>query len=400
MLKLRSTLSPAALIAAATIAVGGAPASAQVTPVFYDGFNVSEAGGTTSGVSSFNINEEIGTPRQGGPFVPVSYVTTTPDASNSFAHQLFPPSNGAQPLQIAENGSNPPNGTPPIFSYKTMVSPDFNFDGVVDAGVVGKRISFTLDVGVIAEEGFPGSGTFTQAGITIGAPTTLIDSEDQVGVQEGLPIRDYFSIHFVEDNLAGGLGSFMQAFADGFIIQDEGNSGVVVDHMAGDGLLAVQLDIDDPADGNPWDGIGSTVIDVSVNGLPVYSYEKADGGYTDNYITLFGSRQFAGNALAVHTFDDFTVFAAPTEAVPADYNFDGQVNAADYTVFRDSEGESISLPGENPDAITPGLVDAEDYAFWASNYGATAGGATAVPEPSAAALVGFALLAGVRRGKA
>ncbi len=56
-----------------------------------------------------------------------------------------------------------------------------------------------------------------------------------------------------------------------------------------------------------------------------------------------------------------------------DYNNDGTVNAADYTVWRNSLGQSITLTNENPDATTPGVVDAEDYAFWKAQFGATGG---------------------------
>lgn len=50
-----------------------------------------------------------------------------------------------------------------------------------------------------------------------------------------------------------------------------------------------------------------------------------------------------------------------------DYNDDGQVDSADYTVWRDSLGEPISLPGD----ATPGVVDASDYLVWRDNYGAS-----------------------------
>ncbi len=60
-------------------------------------------------------------------------------------------------------------------------------------------------------------------------------------------------------------------------------------------------------------------------------------------------------------------------AAPGDYNEDGAVDAADYTVWRDSLGQSITLPNENPDATTPGVVDDEDYDFWKAQFGATAG---------------------------
>ena len=83
-------------------------------------------------------------------------------------------------------------------------------------------------------------------------------------------------------------------------------------HTAGDGTLSVQLDIDDLADGNPWDGIGSTTINVSVNGSPVGSpHTIGGGGLTSNFITLTGDRDFNGNDLATHLYDNFTIHALP-----------------------------------------------------------------------------------------
>ncbi|WP_442484436.1 PEP-CTERM sorting domain-containing protein [Aeoliella sp. SH292] len=83
-----------------------------------------------------------------------------------------------------------------------------------------------------------------------------------------------------------------------------------------------------------------------------------------------------------------------------DYNDDGIVNLADYTVWRDNLGASITLPNDS----TPGTVTAADYTVWKSNFGAGSPlvGAVAsatVPEPSSllvaiSAIVG--LIAGVR----
>ncbi len=52
-----------------------------------------------------------------------------------------------------------------------------------------------------------------------------------------------------------------------------------------------------------------------------------------------------------------------------DYNNNGFVDAADYTVWRDNLGSSIALTNENPAATTPGVVDQEDYDFWVSRFG-------------------------------
>lgn len=102
------------------------------------------------------------------------------------------------------------------------------------------------------------------------------------------------------------------------------------------------------------------------------------------------------NTLALLDFSNRNVFVFSVGDLPSlggDYNEDGTVNAADYTVWRDNLGSSITLPGENPAATTPGLVDQEDYEFWRVQYGASASTAIQVeasnsaPEPASLLLL-------------
>ncbi len=82
-----------------------------------------------------------------------------------------------------------------------------------------------------------------------------------------------------------------------------------------------------------------------------------------------------------------------------DYNQDGTVNAADYTVWRNMLGQSVA-PGTGADGTGPGdtpdgMVTRLDYDYWKSRYGATApaaGSQTNVPEPMTLLLVLAALL--------
>ncbi|QDT69086.1 hypothetical protein MalM25_20130 [Planctomycetes bacterium MalM25] len=76
-------------------------------------------------------------------------------------------------------------------------------------------------------------------------------------------------------------------------------------------------------------------------------------------------------------FDDFSLELLTDPGLAGDYNDDGTVDAADYTVWRD---------GGSPDSSQTG------YDTWANNYGATASPAVSVPEPSSALLVGAGLL--------
>ena len=85
-----------------------------------------------------------------------------------------------------------------------------------------------------------------------------------------------------------------------------------------------------------------------------------------------------------------------------DFNGDQLVDASDYTLWRDTIGQTGS--GLLADADRNGKVDDADYGLWklmfGSNYDLTAGNAVpAVPEPSSAFLVLIAGMALVSRRK-
>jgi hypothetical protein len=106
----------------------------------------------------------------------------------------------------------------------------------------------------------------------------------------------------------------------------------------------------------------------------------------------------------------WTSLVAAVGALEADFNGDGAVDAADYSVWRDSFGQT----GESlaADANGDGEIDTADYAHWKKYFGASAGGGAggaatsqgvAAPEPSTlvlAAVVLALLSASFRRASA
>ncbi len=95
---------------------------------------------------------------------------------------------------------------------------------------------------------------------------------------------------------------------------------------------------------------------------------------------------------------DYTVwqnaFGSTTDAL-ADGNGDGVVNLADYTVWRDYQAAGVT-PWSSGDANGDGAVDLLDLDILGGEFGMS--GASSVPEPMGIALVTIAgLLAATRR---
>jgi hypothetical protein len=102
------------------------------------------------------------------------------------------------------------------------------------------------------------------------------------------------------------------------------------------------------------------------------------------------------NAAGSFVVRDWAYNAKPGVAIAAgqvagDFNGDGVVDAADYTVWRDTEGSTSDL---RADADADGVIGAGDYASWAEDYGFSAfefdaapGAAVTVPEPATLGLL-------------
>ena len=90
--------------------------------------------------------------------------------------------------------------------------------------------------------------------------------------------------------------------------------------------------------------------------------------------------------------NDFAFLIDPS-FLPGDYNQDGVVDAADYTIWRDNVGAQA---GTLANDAAGGVIGAEQYDVWRDNFGATLSvTASSVPEPAAvvmlASLVGLSL---------
>jgi hypothetical protein len=99
-------------------------------------------------------------------------------------------------------------------------------------------------------------------------------------------------------------------------------------------------------------------------------------------------------AFSFGLFDNVQVLEGlvPLEPAPeglvGDYNEDHIVNAADYVVWRNSEGTAFALPNRDP--MASGDVGPDDYAAWVAHFGETMAVTAvtgAVPEPGTLWLV-------------
>ncbi|WP_442482207.1 beta strand repeat-containing protein [Aeoliella sp. SH292] len=158
--------------------------------------------------------------------------------------------------------------------------------------------------------------------------------------------------------------------------------------VTGAATLSGLLDVSLGAGFTPFDGQQFTLL-------------TATGGITGEFSSLDLPSRFS--ASIVNATSLVLTYAL---GLDGDFNGDGMVNLADYTVWRDNlgatEGELLAGNGNG------GVIDASDYQLWKSNFGATSGagtiaaGSSNVPEPGSMILLAGLAVGGVcvlrRRG--
>ncbi|WP_425395737.1 PEP-CTERM sorting domain-containing protein [Aeoliella sp.] len=160
--------------------------------------------------------------------------------------------------------------------------------------------------------------------------------------------------------------------------------------------------------------IETTAFDGSIHKHPAYRLETLDATTPDAGVYLLSMQLRMDGletsdpiflAMRTATLGSDALIAAQTwitdnidmltspPMLAGDYNGDGLVNLADYTVWRNTLGSTtdLSANGDNTGA-SEGVIDAADYAVWKTNYGqslapAAMVAAGAVPEPATVALL-------------
>jgi hypothetical protein len=103
-----------------------------------------------------------------------------------------------------------------------------------------------------------------------------------------------------------------------------------------------------------------------------------------------GSRRHLTNLDAAALVDIGWEINLP-EPVPGDYNGNGIVDAADYSIWRNTLGSTTDLRANgNNSGASANIIDQADYTYWKTHFGQTSasgGGAFGVPEPVAILLL-------------
>ncbi|QDT69423.1 Calx-beta domain protein [Planctomycetes bacterium MalM25] len=119
-------------------------------------------------------------------------------------------------------------------------------------------------------------------------------------------------------------------------------------------------------------GFGSNAITLSFTGAAVVGGQLPTGTYQLNLVgnAITGNGRAIDAANTTSSTGSDAVAEVIVGATVGDYNGDGRVDAADYTVFRDTFGSTIDL---RADGDGDGEITDADRTIWANNYGSTGG---------------------------
>lgn len=140
-----------------------------------------------------------------------------------------------------------------------------------------------------------------------------------------------------------------------------------------------------------------TLAALATNGTTVLATANANpaGGIESiaNLILPAAGTYFARITGADDTIQLYELSITATPILVGDYNKNGIVDAADYAVWRNLQGQSVAT-GTSADGNFDGQITTADYDVWRSHFGQTAGSGSgngtftsaAVPEPAAGLL--------------
>jgi hypothetical protein len=317
----------------------------------------------------------------------------------------------------------------------------------ISSGMVGIAHAVVLidqkfdDTSVFVNEsqlGLPGTGdSSTTAGLWrqgLSAPGgSVANAQSYSGAQSISTVRTTFGkgqvLGFVNDGATSGMvetsfrfrkasdpnsgASFRLGYSNDIAVFDNIDLGVEINGdnsvfvVDGGSPVPVIAQVDaDPA--NPTWHAFKLVVDVTAKKYDVYySADATDANFAAVYIgatvpTIFSDGGKVNCMWWGPNFDGHTVYiddayltadAIVPPSLTGDYNSNGVVDAADYVVWRKSNGTANALPNDP----IGGTIGTDQYNQWRSHFGNSSGGgavlSSAIPEPTTSSIFGVGILA-------
>lgn len=296
----------------------------------------------------------------------------------------------------------------PFATVETLLNHDFTAPGFFDASDIRGQQGWTAQNGWgVADangQGYAASSTTAFQGVTNSARAD-VEAGETIRVELVFDIdvnndstSDQFRFGVTTLDSGGSfipsLGNNGGSIVSGLVRYDAGSEGLVFVPAEGTGasipLADNQVGIDrgagdnqtDPlratweatksATSGQWDvrlvvenlATGQTLGEQTTSVTQATAYGTTGGLYA-------GVRGLQNSSQSDFRIDRFAYqLITPGAAIPGDYNADGTVDAADYSVWRDTLGQTGTSLGADGDR--DGAVTQDDYDVWVANYGATA----------------------------
>jgi hypothetical protein len=141
-------------------------------------------------------------------------------------------------------------------------------------------------------------------------------------------------------------------------------------------VLLSDADTTDPFDGNPVShDTPKSIVQLALlgHGAVAGSFQLRMKNYDPNDASGSAWLDAADESGTPIPFDNCSPCSVPGTTllgtiaitpVAGDYNGDGQVDSADYSIWRSNYGQTVTPPGSGADGNQNGVVDAGDYVVW------------------------------------
>ena len=157
---------------------------------------------------------------------------------------------------------------------------------------------------------------------------------------------------------------------------------------------------------NPLSGYVSNADGLRQSGSDPHGFPRPDGSGNPTVVHESESNQYVPYGTNMNNTLGAANYPMNQAVLPWDYNHDGVVDAADYTIWRDTLGQTDPNPSHAGGGPTPlaanadrdAKVDITDYQAWLFHFGeslpgAGAGATASVPEPTSLVLAAVGMLA-------